>query len=76
MNLKGEIGKTHVTKAMTQLAADEVITCKTYGKQQVYCARQVQNFYGTRKAPPADNYNFMQDELDCPTAEALKVREL
>jgi hypothetical protein len=41
MNLKGEVGKTHVVKTMAQLATDEMITCKAYGKQLVYCARQV-----------------------------------
>lgn len=39
-NLHGQIGKTGLVKVLNQLAADGSISLKTYGKQQVFVARQ------------------------------------
>ncbi|KNC82266.1 hypothetical protein SARC_05438 [Sphaeroforma arctica JP610] len=42
-NLGGTLGKTAVTKALAEMAStDAGITEKVYGKQKVYCVKQVQ----------------------------------
>lgn len=40
-NLHGKVGKTAVTKLLTQMQESGVIHGKLYGKQWVYVARQV-----------------------------------
>eukprot|EP00123_Amoebidium_parasiticum_P020591 comp5315_c0_seq1/m.1311 comp5315_c0_seq1/g.1311 ORF comp5315_c0_seq1/g.1311 comp5315_c0_seq1/m.1311 type:complete len:215 (-) comp5315_c0_seq1:215-859(-) len=39
-NLHGDIGKTQVVKSLEQLAKEDRINEKVYGKQKVYCPKQ------------------------------------
>ncbi|KAJ3047016.1 PSMC3 interacting protein [Rhizophlyctis rosea] len=69
-NLKGEIGKTIVTKTLAQLVDEQTIHGKQYGKQWVYVAKQDE-----LPAPSQDELDTMDERMEALKAEVSAVKD-
>lgn len=67
-NLHGAVGKTAVVKILNALAERGEITVKTFGKSQLYVARQV-----NQKKPKKYSLIHLQDLLPVPSSEELNA---
>ena len=57
-NLHGSVGKTQIVKVLTNLQEKNEITCKNYGKQQVYVIKQ-----DDEELPSPDELDSMDQEI-------------
>ncbi|KAJ3035288.1 hypothetical protein HDV00_004106 [Rhizophlyctis rosea] len=69
-NLKGEVGKSVVTKILGQLTEEEQIHGKQYGKQWVYVAKQ-----DDLPAPSQEELDAMDQRMEALKAERSGTKE-
>lgn len=69
-NLRQEIQKSTVQKALTHLSSQQEIVCKTYGKQQVYVARQ-----DLLEAPSAEDLEALDAQILALKEESVRMKE-